>query len=447
MSAPGSRGAPRTARDVARAVIARVDDGGAYATLALDAELARAGLDERDRRLAAELVYGTLRHRPRLERALAAHADLGRSPPAVRQALAIAAYQLLMLRVPAHAAVDDAVGAVRARHGAKLGGFVNAVLRKVARAGEPPLPAEPRARLAVEHSLPPWIIDELAAQVPADELAAAAAALAQQPPLWIRPNLARATAAEVAAALTAEGATVEPSPLHSAALQVRGAGDPSLSPSFRAGLWTVQDLGAQLVGVLAAPAAGATILDACAGVGGKSTHLAELATLSGSPARIDAIDRAAAKLRLLDDTARRLGLSGIRTVAASLDAASPGLAAAYDLVVLDAPCSGLGVVRRHPEAKARLAPADVTALARTQAELLDAAAARVAPGGALVYAVCTFTRAEGPDQLAAFLARHPDFSVVPPPPALAAATEGGAVRTWPHRHGADGFFTVRLQRA
>lgn len=449
MSDPSSSGGsrargPRTARDVARAVLARVDDGGAYATLALDGELQRAGLDERDRRLAAELVYGTLRHRPRLERALGAHADLSRSPPPVRHALLIAAYQLLMLRIPAHAAVDDAVGVVRARHGAKLAGFVNAVLRKVATAGEPPLPAEPRARLATEFSLPPWILDEMAAQLPPEELAPAAAALAEPATLWIRVNPTRATPAEVAARLTEEGATVEsaPSPL-AAALAVRGLGDPAASPSFRAGLWTVQDLAAQLVGALAAPAAGARILDACAGVGGKSTHLAELAP----GARIDAVDQAAGKLDLLRRTAARLGLGGLHPVAATFDAGTPGLAPAYDLVVLDAPCSGLGVIRRHPEAKARLSPRDVATLAATQATLLDAAAARVAPGGTLVYAVCTFTRAEGPAQLAAFLARHPDFTVAPPPPALARfADASGALRTWPHRGGADGFFIVRLSR-
>jgi 16S rRNA (cytosine967-C5)-methyltransferase len=421
----------RSARDVARAVIARVDADGAYATLALDGELQRTGLDDRDRRLAAELVYGTLRHRPRLERALGAHADLGRSPPPVRHALLIAAYQLLMLRVPAHAAVDDAVGAVRARHGARLAGFANAVLRKLASAGEPALPAEPRARLAVEFSLPTWILDELADQLGADELAPAAAAFAEPATLWVRANLTRATAAEVAARLTAEGATVEPSPRLPSALAVRGLGDPAASPSFRAGLWTVQDLGAQLVGDLAAPAPGTHILDACAGVGGKSTHLAELA----SGATIDAVDLAGNKLALLTDTARRLGLGGIRTITAPFGPDTPGLAPAYDLVVLDAPCSGLGVLRRHPEAKARLGRADVAALAHTQAALLDAAAARVAPGGALIYAVCTFTRAEGPDQLAAFRARHPGFS-----------DTGSALRTWPHRDGADGFFIVRLTR-
>ena len=432
------------ARDVARRVLARVADGQAYATLALDGELGRAGLDERDRRLVAELVYGTLRQELRLDRALAAFADLGRTPSAVRRALRMAAYQLLHLRVPAHAAVDDAVGAVRAELGAKLAGFTNAVLRRLAANGEPALPADPRARAEVVGSLPRWIVDELAAQLPAEELEAAATALAQPATLWLRVNPTRATRAEVAAELTAAGASAEPSPLAPQALAVRGLGEPSASPGFAAGRWTVQDVGAQLVGAVAAPAPGARVLDACAGVGGKTTHLAELA---GAGATIEALDRAATKLGHLRTTAGRLGLSGIRTTTGTLEQAAP--AGSHDLVVLDAPCSGLGVIRRHPEAKARITAASVAQLAVVQATLLDHAAARVAPGGVLVYAVCTFTRAEGPDQLAAFLGRHADFVLEAPPlPAdiAAAVVEGGAVRTWPHRHDADGFFIARLRR-
>lgn len=440
---PGPR---RSAREIARTVLARVEQSGAYATLALDGELSRSDLDERDRRLAAELTYGTLRHRPRLERALAAHADLGRAPPMVRHALLIGAYQILMMRTPAHAAVDDAVGAVRARLGAKLAGFVNAVLRKLAQAGEPPLPADPAERLAVEHSLPTWIVAELAAQLHPDELPDAVAALAAPPPLWVRANLSRGTIADVVRKLKAEGASVDLSRMLPTALLVKGIGDPSASASFQAGLWTVQDLGAQLVGTLAAPRPGARVLDACAGLGGKTTHLAELAAGAGTPAHIDAVDRAAAKLVLLESSARRLGLSGIRTITADLSAAPKDLSPAYDVVLLDAPCSGLGVLRRHPEAKARLTEADVVSLAKTQATLLDAAAARVASGGVLVYAVCTFTRAEGPDQLKAFLARHKDFTVESPA-GHAHVDETGAIRTWPHRDNADGFFAVRLRRA
>jgi 16S rRNA (cytosine967-C5)-methyltransferase len=417
-----------TARDVARRVLDRVALGGAWATPALDGELARAGLDERDRRLASELVYGVLRNRARLDRALAAHADLARTPPRVVTALRTAAYQLLFLdRVPGYAAVDDAVRAARGVAGPRLGGFCNAVLRKLAAAREPALPDEPRARIAIEHSLPAWIADELAAAAP-DRLGELAAAFAQPAPLIARANRRRTTRDALIAELAAAGVTARPIDAAPMAIALDGLGDPARSASFRAGRWTVQDTGAQRVGAVAAPRAGQRILDACAGVGGKSTHLAEL---SDDAAPIDAADQLPAKLDLARETAARLGLASVRPVVCDLlDPAAP-LAAAYDLIVLDAPCSGLGVLRRHPDAKWRLQPADVPRLAELQRRLLDAVLPRLAPGGALVYSVCTFTRAEGPDQVAALVERT----------GLRRVDER---RTWPPD--ADAFYIARLER-
>jgi 16S rRNA (cytosine967-C5)-methyltransferase len=422
-----------TARELARRVLDRVDKGGAWATLTLDAELARSGLDERDRRLASELVYGVLRSRLRLDRALAAHANLARTPPKVRTALRVAAYQLLFLdRVPAYAAVDDAVAAARGAGGAKLAGFANAVLRKVAAAREPALPAGGLERLEVEHSLPRWILDELARVTGPEggpELAERAAAFARPAPLVARVNRRRTTPEALAEELRAAGATAEPVTGVPSALRLEGLSDPTRSPSFLAGAWTVQDAGAQQVGHVAAPRPGLRILDACAGVGGKSTHLAELADDAAS---IDAADQLRTKLGLLEDTARRLGLSSIRTVACDLlDPAAP-LRTDYDLVVLDAPCSGLGVLRRHPDAKWRLTPDAVPRLAGLQSQLLDAVVPRLAPGGALVYAVCTFTAAEGPAQIAALIERT----------GLRLVSE---LRTWPPD--ADAFYIARLERA
>lgn len=419
-----------TARDVARRALDRVDKQAAWATLALDGELARSGLDERDRRLAAEIVYGVLRHRLRIDRALAAHADLARTPPKVRTALRVAAYQLLFLdRVPSYAAVDDAVGAARALGGAKLAGFANAVLRKLTASREPPLPADALARLEVEHSLPRWILDELARAVgPADPpLAALAAALGQQPPLIARANLRRTPRDALIEELRAAGITAAAITDAPAALQLEGAGDPSQHASFKAGRWTVQDAGAQRVGELAAPRPGMRILDACAGVGGKSTHLAELA---GDAAPIDAADQSRTKLGLLAETAQRLGLASITARACDLLDPQAPLGTGYDLIVLDAPCSGLGVLRRHPDAKWRLTPDAIPRLAGLQAQLLDAVLPRLAPGGALVYAVCTFTQAEGPAQIASLVARS----------GLRLVSE---IRTWPPD--ADAFYLARLE--
>lgn len=418
-----SRG-PITPRSVARAVLDRVDKQGAWATPALDGELARAGLDERDRRLTAEIVYGVLRHRTRLDRAIAEHAELKKTPPRVVTALRVAAYQLLFLdRVPPYAAVDDAVAAARDASGPKLGGFVNAVLRKVVAKREPPLPADPRARLEVEYSLPRWILDELDA---AGGLAHAAA-FAEAAPIVARGNRRRTTREKLIEHFQTAGVTAAPLDIEGhtpMALRLEGLGDPARSPSFLAGLWTVQDAGAQVVAEIAAPRAGQRILDACAGVGGKSTHLAELAD---DAAVIDAADLNATKLGLCAETASRLGLTSIKRHA--VDLLGTALPGPYDLIVLDAPCTGLGVLRRHPDAKWRLVPADVARMAVLQHQLLDAVVKRLAPGGTLVYSVCTFTRAEGPDQISA-LAQRAGMRIV------------GEHRTWPPD--ADAFYLARL---
>lgn len=426
----GTERRPITPRAVARRVLDRVAKGGAWATPTLDGELARAGLDDRDRRLASELVYGVLRHRTRIDRAIAAHADLQRTPPRVVTALRVAAYQILFLdRVPAYAAVDDAVAAAREAGGQKLAGFANAVLRKLDKQREPALPAGRRERLEIEYSLPRWILDELAAAVEDESvLAERAAAFAQPAPLVARVNVRRTTREALIDQLREAGVTATPVQAVPSALVLEGVGDPARSPSFGAGLWTVQDTGAQLVAHTAAPRAGQRILDACAGVGGKSTHLAEL---TDDNAAIDAADLNKTKLDLLAQTAKRLGLSSIRRHACDLLDPKAPLADAYDLIVLDAPCSGLGVLRRHPDAKWRLSPADVPRLADLQRQLLDAVVPRLAPGGALVYSVCTFTRAEGPDQVAALVART----------GLRVVAEH---RSWPPD--ADAFYIARLER-
>lgn len=424
-----------TPRDVARRVLDRVDKGGAWATPTLDGELARAGLDDRDRRLASELVYGVLRHRARIDHALGAYADLRRTPPRVVTALRVAAYQLLFLdRVPAYAAVDDAVAAARGAGGQKLAGFVNAVLRKLDKQREPALPVDARERIEIEHSLPRWIVDELAAALtgPAGTddavLAERAAAFAQPAPIVARVNTRRTTRDALIAELREAGVTATPLEIAPSALVLDGLGDPAKNASFLAGRWTVQDTGAQLVGHTAAPHAGQRILDACAGVGGKSTHLAEL---TDDAATIDAADLNQTKLGLLAETAARLGLTSIRRHACDLIDPRAPLADAYDLIVLDAPCSGLGVLRRHPDAKWRLSPADVPRLADLQRRLLDAIVPRLAPGGTLVYSVCTFTRAEGPEQVAALVTRT----------GLTLISEQ---RTWPPD--ADAFYLARLTR-
>jgi 16S rRNA (cytosine967-C5)-methyltransferase len=440
----------RGPRQVARRVLERALDPRtrAYASLALAGELDRAGLSVEDRALATELAYGVLRQRDRLDRALSARATRGRLPRdlATQVALECAAYQLLFLRVPPYAAIDEAVEAVKRARGERQAGFANALLRKLAAEGEPPLPTgDDLASLSIRAAVPEWIAARVRAAV-GDEAERALAALLEPAPTWLRANPPRADRAALERTIAGERprAQLAPSPLSDEALAVRQGGDVSSTRAFAEGLFAVQDLGAQLVSRLAAPRSGARILDACAGVGGKSTHLARLA---GPDARIDAADLSPRKLELARDLAARLGVANLRTVAHDLTDPAAPLAASYDLVVLDAPCSGLGVLRRHPEIKHQRSEAELAELASLQALLLAALAPRVAPGGALVYSVCTFSDEEGPRQVERFLRADDRFRLGKASGALAAAAHSdGSLRTWPHRHDADAFYAARLDR-
>ncbi len=512
------RPTPPNARHIAYRVLRRVEGEGAYAALALRAAFSDAGdgsgggLSGPDKRLATELVYGVLRHRPRLDRALKAMTERGlrKQSPTVVAVLRVAAYEILFLdRVPARASVHSAVAAVRQIAGPRLGGFVNGVLRRLARDGEPPLPEverDVRRHVEVACSLPRWIVDVLADAVGEGELVRAAEAIQRPAPLSLRVNRTRSSIAAVRARLALErpDAEVHASPWLPAALLVSGIGDPESVPSFAQGLWTVQDVAAQLVGHVLEPEPGWRVLDACAGVGGKATHMRELVARrdgggptrdnggdgggDGGGVRIDAADVSTRKLGLLAAHAERLGLDGIHCHAVDLldaaDIARAGLDVAFDGVVLDAPCTGLGVLRRHPEARYRVVAADVERLAALQREMLDMVAMRVKPGGVLVYSVCTFTEAEGPRQIEAFLQRHPAFSLDGPRSGggcAAAGTEAesatassgqevnweqlrqagantdddtdddtgaetGRWRIWPHVHNGDGFYIARLRR-
>lgn len=444
----------RSARDVARRVLARVQSGS-YASLALDGELRRSGLEEADRALATELVYGVLRQRLRLDRALAAYASRGLpKDETTLDALRLAAYQMLATRVPSFAAVDDAVRAIKRVRGERQAGFVNALLRRLAQAGEPSLqPSGSRIRdLEAATSTPAWIVGRVVDRLGNEQAAAALEGMNAPAPVWLRINTARANREQLVDELRRERPQIvlAPSPLAPDALAAAHGGDLFSTRAYAEGRFIAQDLGAQLVVRLVDPQPGERILDACAGVGGKTTYLAALAD---GRAEIDAADRSSRKLELAADHAHRLGLAGIRFIVADLTDAAAPLASAYDRVLLDAPCSGLGVLRRHPELKWRIAAEQIAGLAALQARLLDVLAPRLRVGGLLVYAVCTFTEEEGPAQVARFIERHPQFVLEPlaPPAPLAAAQlvsgeRGGELHTWPHLHGSDAFFAARLRR-
>ncbi|MEE8409131.1 MAG: 16S rRNA (cytosine(967)-C(5))-methyltransferase RsmB [Myxococcota bacterium] len=466
MSRDESRIAP--ARRLAHGVLLRVARDGAYADRALDVALSRARLSSRDRALATELVYGTLRHQIFIDFVLGrlSNRPLRKTAVPVLAALRLGTYQLLETRVPRHAAVDETVALARSKtpHAA---GFANALMRKVATLldeGRLPDPTElyddPLEALAVAGSHPLWILRELHARYGKKRVAAWVEANNQRPPISLRVNRLRARRDEIATMLTRDaGLTVETPSEFPDGLCVSPGGNVADWPGFNEGNYTVQDLAAQLVSCLAAPEPGAIVLDACAAPGGKAIHLAELMQDRGL---VLAVDVHNAKTRLIDAAAKRLGLSSVKALAA--DASNPVALAdlladaghpAVSVAVVDAPCSGLGTLRRNPELRLH-DQKSVARLCQLQDALLDSVATVVEPGGVLVYAVCTVTDAEGPQRLVRFLETHTDFEVEAPEEPLFAPfietvdARGKAqpvVRTWTDRHGSDSFFVVKLRRS
>lgn len=438
---------PTPARRIAAEVLLRVSQGGAFANLALDAALRQAGvLEPREAALATELSYGTLRWELQLDRALLAHSDrpLDDLDGPVRVALRLGAFELLHHeKVPARAAVNEAVELCKELGAARASGFVNAILRRLAETRAPPPPplrdVDPVGHVAALTAHPRWMVERWSRWLGPEEAQKLCEANQQQAPAVVR--LKRGSREQALAAL----APWQPLPgRYSPDAAVLAAGAPPALDleGHEQGLFQAQDEAAQLVSLFAAPARDARVLDACAAPGGKACHLAEMA------ASVLAVDLHARKAKIIEEAALRLGLGNLRALAADASLPLPGVALeSFDLVLLDAPCSGLGTLRRHPEMKLRRTPDDVDRLAQLQARLLASVQRYLKPGGLLLYAVCTLTPEECDEQVGRFLKSHSHFRVEPPPPDFPAdCLQGPFMRTLPHRTGTDGFFAVRLRR-
>lgn len=446
-----------TARDYALEALTRVDRNEAFASAAVDRILARAhGLGDEDRALITELTYGVLRYQSRLDRALQPHTrkPLHSAHPAVVRALRLAAYQILMLeRIPPAAAVDHAVTATDRALGKRPAGFVNAVLRRLSEQGEPPLPdraSHPRAFLHETLAFPQDLAALMIQRLDLDDAVALAEALNRKPVLTLRANTLKTARPALLDRLRTDPSLTAavPSDLVPEAIRVEGMADPVRHPRHREGLYAVQQEGSQLVAHFTNPAPDTTILDACCGSGGKTLHLA---ALTRNRARITAIDVNANRLSEAKARAETAGAENVEWLEMDLTARLPEhMHGAFHTVLLDAPCTGLGALSRHPEAKWRFRAEDPKRMAELQRVLLDRTAEAVTPGGVLVYVVCTFTADEGPNQMAAFSDRHSDFAPADPlnrdNPAQFVLRSAWEMETWPHRHGTEGFYAARLKR-
>ena len=441
-------------RAAALGILERVDRGGAYADILLDRAL-RAGTfrDSRDRALLTELVMGTLRRRGTLDRVLSAHLPrpLSAADPVARNALRLGAYQLLYTRVPDRAALFETVAAVKEARGDTLGGFVNAALRAVARSQKAPLapvdetPSGDEARLSV----PPPLLEALLRSLGEPEALAFLAASLLRPPFTVRANPFKTSRAALLARLGTAGFAPSPCRFAPDGIVIGEPGGVHADPGFLSGEYLVMDEGAQLVAPLLAPRPGETVLDACAAPGGKTTHLAALAS---GKARIVAADLSAGRVRILKQTIARTGTPGIEIVTHDFSAGPlPDAGERFDKVLVDAPCTGMGVIRRNPDAKWRFRPEDPARMAALQGAILKNAWGALRRGGTLAYATCTPLREENEDVAARFVAESAgEAAVVPAPPDWPgppdARSPAGFIRLTPHRDDTDGFFAALFRK-
>ena len=436
------RGAVDPARMVAFEVLkaVRVDD--AYTNLVLPALLREYQLSGRDAAFATELASGTIRWQGTYDAILAACIDrpLRKVESKVLAALRLGTHQLLAMRVPTHAAISTTVDLVRAVGNEGAAGFANAVLRKVSAQDLAAWVAQVAPDQATAYSHPAWVVDELRAALGRDDELPLLLAADNEPPkvtLVARPG--RATRDELAG---------EPTPFSPYGVVLAG-GDPGQVKAVAQGRAGVQDEGSQLVAVAAAaaPVEGpdARWLDLCAGPGGKAALLAALAAERG--AGVVGSERQPHRAQLVRRALK--GADGVIGVVAADGTAAPYRPGTFDRVLVDAPCTGLGALRRRPEARWRRRPSDLVELTALQRQLLDAALDLTRPGGIVLYATCSPVLAETRDVVEAVLAERSDVALEPVDLAVpdAAGPLPGTVQLWPHRHGTDAMFLALLRRS
>jgi 16S rRNA (cytosine967-C5)-methyltransferase len=441
---PGGRVSP--ARACALQVTRRVFEQGAYADRALAGEAA--DLDPRDRALATALTYTVVQRRATLDHVLAALIDrpLEKLDPPVLAVLRLGVAELVYLGGAAeHAAVNESVELAK-RASPHAAGFVNAVLRRAVREGaaivaglddsDPP-------SAALLHSVPGWLASQWWDELGVDEARALLRVINQPAESALRVNALVARVPDVVAALPVPA---RPAPGLPEGLVLDGPFDVQGSELWQAGAIQPQSRASMLVSRMLDPQPAQRVLDLCAAPGGKTTHLA---ALMGNRGEIVAVERHPGRAAALERTAARLGASCVRVEVE--DAASIRAGAPFDRVLVDPPCSGLGTLQSRPDRRWRARPEAIGELAALQGQILAAGAGALAPGGALVYSVCTISRAEGQGVIERFLCANPDFSAedltTRLPPELPGVPDGPGVQLMPHRDGTDGFFIARLGRA
>lgn len=442
---------PLSARRLAFNIIKAVAQG-AYADVALQRILSKEP-HSLDRKLATELAYGCIRRQRTLDTLIDQFATkLAKDqPPDLRIVLQLGFYQLRYLdQIPIPAAIHATVELAKELNLGRLTKVVNGILRQYTRentqADPLVLPEDEIQKLGIRHSFPDWMVEVWRDQIGLTETDHLCAWLSSTPSLDLRINPLKTSREAVQSALDAAGVQTTVIPNLPQGLRLEGAqGRISDLPGFEAGWWMVQEAGAQLVSHLLHPQPDWTVLDLCAAPGGKTLHLAELMQGRG---HIWACDPTASRLRRLDQNLKRLQVDMVQTWQGD-GRSLPKTVPPFDAALVDAPCSGLGTLHRHADARWRQSPDRIQELQRLQGELLTSAASHVKSDGILVYATCTLHPDENEQVVHQFLGANPHWNLDPFPEAFNLPCDRGSdseLKLWPHQHHMDGFYMARLRR-
>ena len=442
-------------RRLASEILLKVDIQKAYADILLDQRINTQNLQERDRALLTELVYGTLRWRGAIDAHLSPHLrrPLAETDPFIRNLLRVTLYQLHFLdKIPDYAAVNEAVQIAKKHKGGKVAGFVNGALRNFLRGKHETATPHPSdhsiATLAVEYSHPEWLVERWLDYFGLEGAKALMRANNERSPLVLRVNTLKSNRKTLLDLFEENGVIAVATQWSPEGLWVQSGSAVDGLPGFHQGLFQVQGEVSQLVTHLLAPQPGERVLEACAAPGGKSTHIAELMKDAGE---VTAVDISTRGIEKICDNATRLGLTSIRALRADASREFAGSYVGYfDRVLVDAPCSGLGTLRSHPEIKWHRSPCDIERLGRLQEKILDRVAPCLKPGGVIVYSTCTLTRDENEQVVESFLTVHGEFELENAagylPEQAQSMVQGSYFLALPHCHNTDGFFAARMRK-
>lgn len=442
------------AREAALKILIEINEKGAYSNIALNKYFSSEELRDIDRSFVTELVYGTVKWKLTLDRVIAAYSNMKmeKLSPWILNILRLGAYQILyMTRVPHSAACNESVN-LAGRYGHKASaGFVNAVLRNIARNGAwvavPSKEQDLTGYLSVRYSYPKWLVEKYIGLFDTEFAEGLLDAGNGTPELTLRANTLRVTPEELIEALKKEDVDAVAGKYVREAVVLKSTTAVAKLKAFQEGLFQVQDESSMLPVIVLAPEAGETIMDACSAPGGKTTHMAQLMQNKGT---IIARDIHEHKLKLIDSAATRLGIHIVKSELHDATLPDRLQERAFDRILLDAPCTGLGIIRRKPDIKWARQTRDIESIAALQKTLIQAVSGALKPGGIMVYSTCTVLPEENEEIIRSFLENNEDFFAedITPflPTALAVHVKDCALQLYPNRDGIDGFFMARLRR-